>query len=745
MRSIKKMLITALCGIIISNIANAVSAETICETIKEDKIARGIVHTGIQRMTDSGWQKINLITADLSDEAVSVHALFDKRGISYRNTLTELISQNGIDAGINADFFDMTLGNGRTTPLGLTAENGTIVSSPAHDTALAALVETEDDIMTDYFQMSLRLVAENGNEMPILHINKFHPTASVVMFTKEWGESTEAVNDGSCDMVIEDGIVTDMILNSQGTKIPENGCVLRVNTNINNFFAENFEIGSKAEIVLDIIPGCTPKTAVGGGTVLVKDGRVATFTNNITGYNPRSAAGISRDKTKLYLVTAEGRENNTKGMTQQELAELMIELGAYNAINFDGGGSTEMAKINESGEAEIINTPSEGTERRISTGLGVSSGGEERYFTSMQLSFAQQNVCIGDGVEIWCRPLDNFGKTIELEYPLEFSSDGGRFEGNVFYPEESGKNTIYVKAGDVTESIEINVLSEIANLVFYPAAFSGTNAHLSLIAMDAEGNKSQINPKSAVYAVADGNGSVDALGNVSCDGGGVTVLATFGNLTARCCGNKPNEIVPRIQDTLLTSESHASFVVLPKKLKSDKIINILTNKFLEDHAKAYKGNVFSFGPYDNKTDALTGYWESYGNSCAFVSIDNNNTIFKSGGQQWKKLSQLKSASEKNIIIFLTNDLTFVDADEKELFDFLLSEYKKAEKNVFVIYSGDTNSIDIENGVRFISLKKAPAINLANFENTLGDAEFLKFFVKGDNITYRFSRIIDFGR
>ena len=610
MKFIKKLTLTALCGLLILNTSGAVSAETICETVKEDVIARGILHTRINRMTDGGWQKINILTADLSDEAVSVHALYDKRGISYRNTLSQLIEESGVDAAINADFFDMTQSSGRTTPLGLTAENGAIVSSPAHDTSLAALVESEDGIFADYFQMNLRLVAENGNEMPILHINKFHPTASVIMFTRDWGEKTEAVSDGSCDMVIEDGVVTDMILNSEGTEIPENGCVLRVNTNINNFFAENFEIGDKAEIVLDIVPECEIETAVGGGTVLVKDGKVAPFTNTVAGYNPRSAAGISRDKTKLYLVTVEGREKNTKGMTQQELAEFLTELGAYNAINFDGGGSTEMAVKNGEGKTEIVNTPSEGAERRISTGLGVFSGGEDSYFASMQLTSSQENVFVGDYVEIWCRPLDNYGKSAYIDEEIKYSSDGGYFEGNKFYPQKAGINTVYVKAGDVKASIDINVLGEVSNLVFYPRRFSGKTAHLSLVAMDAEGHKSQINPESVVFTVTDGNGICDKLGNVSCDGGGATVTATFGSKTAYCNGNKPKELIPKIKDRLFSNGKNASFAVLPRKAKQNKFINMILNSFLEERAKEYKGRAFSFGSYENDTKSVTDFGSS---------------------------------------------------------------------------------------------------------------------------------------
>ena len=69
-------------------------------------------------------------------------------------------------------------------------------------------------------------------------------------------------------------------------------------------------------------------------------------------------------------------------MTQYELADLMLEIGCYTAINFDGGGSTEMVAKNDKGAAEIINTPSEGKQRKISTALGVTSQGEKPIMSS---------------------------------------------------------------------------------------------------------------------------------------------------------------------------------------------------------------------------------------------------------------------------------------------------------------------------------------------------------------------------
>ena len=57
---------------------------------------------------------------------------------------------------------------------------------------------------------------------------------------------------------------------------------------------------------------------------------------------PRTALGIRADGS-LLLVTVNGRNPGISvGMTLEELAELMIELGAVDAMNLDGGGSTTM-------------------------------------------------------------------------------------------------------------------------------------------------------------------------------------------------------------------------------------------------------------------------------------------------------------------------------------------------------------------------------------------------------------------
>lgn len=83
------------------------------------------------------------------------------------------------------------------------------------------------------------------------------------------------------------------------------------------------------------------------------------------GRAPRTAVGVKRDGTVLLLVV-DGRSFSSSGMTLKELAQYFLRLGAINAVNFDGGGSSEMV-VNGS----IVNKPSDGRERKVSMGLGV--------------------------------------------------------------------------------------------------------------------------------------------------------------------------------------------------------------------------------------------------------------------------------------------------------------------------------------------------------------------------------------
>lgn len=122
-----------------------------------------------------------------------------------------------------------------------------------------------------------------------------------------------------------------------------------------------------------------PRNAVGGRPRLVRDSAIvgevdtegqASFRER----NPRTAAGIARDGKRLILMTVDGREYENAGMTLRELAQTMLGLGARDAINLDGGGSTTLvyADPDSAGRLRIANHPSDpGGERTVGDALAI--------------------------------------------------------------------------------------------------------------------------------------------------------------------------------------------------------------------------------------------------------------------------------------------------------------------------------------------------------------------------------------
>jgi hypothetical protein len=108
-------------------------------------------------------------------------------------------------------------------------------------------------------------------------------------------------------------------------------------------------------------------TGIGGGPTLVKNGAVAishdeeVFWDSGIGYataNPRTAVGITSANHTILLVV-DGRQTASQGVTLPELAQMLLDLGCVEAMNLDGGGSTQMAV-----GQQLINRPEGGTYMR---------------------------------------------------------------------------------------------------------------------------------------------------------------------------------------------------------------------------------------------------------------------------------------------------------------------------------------------------------------------------------------------
>ena len=114
---------------------------------------------------------------------------------------------------------------------------------------------------------------------------------------------------------------------------------------------------------------------IAGNPTLLKDG-VITATDCPASFchrHPRTGVGVTPEG-KLLLVTVDGRQRRSVGMTTRQFAKLFRRLGARWALNLDGGGSTTMFV-----KGDVVNRPSDsGGERAVSSALLVLPGPDKR-------------------------------------------------------------------------------------------------------------------------------------------------------------------------------------------------------------------------------------------------------------------------------------------------------------------------------------------------------------------------------
>jgi len=131
---------------------------------------------------------------------------------------------------------------------------------------------------------------------------------------------------------------------------------------------------------------CDIENAVGGFHQVLKNNEIPNRVIKSEARHPRSAAGISADGKRLYLLVIDGRRPGSIGATEAETALLLRALGSCDGINFDGGGSSALALRCRDGKVRVVNTPIHnripGMERAVAGCLGIRKEKAARIYKS---------------------------------------------------------------------------------------------------------------------------------------------------------------------------------------------------------------------------------------------------------------------------------------------------------------------------------------------------------------------------
>lgn len=121
-------------------------------------------------------------------------------------------------------------------------------------------------------------------------------------------------------------------------------------------------------------PPGKPQNAISGNQVLVQQGQAL---SNLGGNpEPRTAVGLDKRRNELILVVVDGRQPGySEGATLDDMAALMLSLGANEALNLDGGGSSTLVMEGSNGRPVVLNSPINngipGLQRPVGNHLGI--------------------------------------------------------------------------------------------------------------------------------------------------------------------------------------------------------------------------------------------------------------------------------------------------------------------------------------------------------------------------------------
>ncbi|MBR6729470.1 MAG: phosphodiester glycosidase family protein, partial [Clostridia bacterium] len=741
-------------------------------------LIQGVTYTHMERLSDNGWQDIYVVQADLNEPHLKFDVLSHAEGKSYLQNTYDMAKEADAIAAINADFFSAKRGeSGRGSAIGLEITDGKLRTSPAAYESMNALYQTKEaeTLHFNQFTYEFTVTAPDGTKENILVINKYDDLRGVVMYTPDWGKTTPGSGNDVLELVIEDGKVTDKRWDHGPAEIPENGYVLAANLTINTFLDDHLNIGDTVTIDITTLPDFNKlETAVGGGGMILVEGQVpSSFSHTITGYQPRSAVGIDKSGTIITLVAVDGRRSAAAGMTQTQLGYLMAELGCYNAMNLDGGGSTLLAAKDENGHS-VLNQPSDNYKRPVTNSIGILAENlQSPVLSAVRLVADDANVFRGTRRWLQLEGLDQYGRVMQgaITEPITWTvlEGTGSVSDDMLLAEQTGTLTVRADYGDFHDVLSLTVLDTPHRMEQNKTDIRleiGKSETVWLTGWDEAGRSALIYPsdatmtiintavatmdKNALKALAEGSTVIAAsLGNVSANAvvtvGNAEAVKLPKNTAIADSAQKPAEAI---------TENTLQFTVFgntrtPEKLFDVYMMNGVVNAVKEksnmnffvgnnvntELLKDLGGNLKTCGSY-NKTENGVN---------TFITLKNayGTSLFASDKTQLEKLKKdVESITGGNLFVFL-NDHNLSSLEiEKTVFKNLMKEAALKCKNVYVFAGGYVNETIIEDGVRYITTAGVfPSIGLKPPATNISYLKYYLVTVNGDTVTYETKGIV----
>lgn len=351
----------------------------------KEPIAPGVVRYKYEISRDKKNAQANVVTVDLNNPHIKINTVAGGGTYTNKATVSQMADRTNAVALVNGDFFTMQL---QGVPLGASIIDGDMKSSPAVLTDIWSFgIDENNTAFIDSTKFVGSITAPNGKSYPIDGLNKtfywYQPSkeysheSKIQMYDSFWSSKSRGDKTAGEVLLSEDNVVEQIVYRKNiDMKIPKGKKILQVSGGSERFVRENIKVGDKVQINTNIEPNRNWKMMIGGHALLVENGAIKKYTKDVTsigGIRARTAVGISKDGKTVYIVSCEGRTKRSAGLSLNELSQFMLDLGAFKAMNLDGGGSTAMAvrNLGDIKRTRVTNPERNAAERKVVNGLGV--------------------------------------------------------------------------------------------------------------------------------------------------------------------------------------------------------------------------------------------------------------------------------------------------------------------------------------------------------------------------------------
>ncbi len=340
--------------------------------VQQEQLGEGIYIQHYELFVNGTTLPAKKLTVDLANPHLQIRAIHPSAGFNNRQTVRNMAAAQDAVAAVNADFFHLT---SPAAPFGLHVEGGEVLSSPADHPWMGFGLDLDRVAHILNWRFRGEVIASGGQRYKLHGFNQTYSPGGIYLYDRSWGIEVSSVffDDPVLQVTVRDGIITQILRTERSAAIPSDGYVVVADGIMEvDFLLRYARLGTSLDFLLDIEPDLQLDTAIGGQALLVKDGQpVDPSRLRSPGSTRASRTAVGAAGETIFFVTIDATPI-ASGATMEELSVFMSRMGADQALNLDGGGSTTMVG-RRPGEfvMELINQPRHGSERSLPNAIGV--------------------------------------------------------------------------------------------------------------------------------------------------------------------------------------------------------------------------------------------------------------------------------------------------------------------------------------------------------------------------------------